>query len=186
MRIHVLGIGGTFMSALAFLARDAGFEVTGSDANCYPPISNLLQDKGIVWTEGYDNCDDMLKADMVVVGNAMKRGIPVIERLLDANIPYCSGPEWLAQHILSRYRVIAVAGTHGKTTTTSMVAHILAEAGLNPGFLIGGVAVNFNSSSCLGSGSWFVIEADEYDTAFFDKRPKFMHYRPEIAILNNL
>lgn len=186
MRIHVLGIGGTFMSALAFLARDAGFDVTGSDANCYPPISNLLQDKGIVWTEGYENCDDMLKADMVVVGNAMKRGIPVIERLLDANIPYCSGPEWLAQHILSRYRVIAVAGTHGKTTTTSMVAHILAEAGLNPGFLIGGVAVNFNSSSCLGSGSWFVIEADEYDTAFFDKRPKFMHYRPEVAILNNL
>lgn len=186
MRIHVLGIGGTFMSALAFLARDAGFEVTGSDANCYPPISNLLQEKGIVWTEGYDHCDDMLKADMVVVGNAMKRGIPVIERLLDAKIPYYSGPEWLAQHILSKYRVIAVAGTHGKTTTTSMIAHILAQAGLNPGFLIGGVAVNFNSSSCLGSGEWFVIEADEYDTAFFDKRPKFMHYRPEIAILNNL
>ncbi|MGV3739785.1 MAG: UDP-N-acetylmuramate:L-alanyl-gamma-D-glutamyl-meso-diaminopimelate ligase [Gammaproteobacteria bacterium] len=186
MKLHILGIGGTFMSALAFLARDAGFSVTGSDANCYPPISNLLQDKGIVWTEGYENCDDMLKADVVIVGNAMKRGIPIIERLLDAKIPYFSGPEWLAQHILARYRVIAVAGTHGKTTTTSMVAHILAEAGLEPGFLIGGVAVNFNSSSCLGAGSWFVIEADEYDTAFFDKRPKFMHYRPEIAILNNL
>lgn len=186
MRLHVLGIGGTFMSALALLARDAGFEVTGSDANCYPPISNLLQDRGIVWTEGYENCDDMLKADAVIVGNAMKRGIPVIERLLDANIPYFSGPEWLAQHILSRYRVIAIAGTHGKTTTTSMVAHILAQAGLEPGFLIGGVAANFNSSFCLGTGSWFVIEADEYDTAFFDKRPKFMHYRPEIAILNNL
>lgn len=186
MRLHVLGIGGTFMSALAFLARDAGFEVTGSDANCYPPISNLLQDRGIVWTEGYENCDDMLKADVVIVGNAMKRGIPVIERLLDSKIPYFSGPEWLAQHILSQYRVIAIAGTHGKTTTTSMVAHILAEAGLEPGFLIGGVAANFNSSFCLGKGSWFVIEADEYDTAFFDKRPKFMHYRPEIAILNNL
>lgn len=186
MRLHVLGIGGTFMSALAFLARDAGFEVTGSDANCYPPISNLLQDKGIVWTEGYDNCDDMLKADAVIVGNAMKRGMPVIERLLDAKIPYFSGPEWLAQNILSRYKVIGVSGTHGKTTTTSMIAHILAEAGLNPGFLIGGVAVNFNSSSCLGTGPWFVIEADEYDTAFFDKRPKFMHYRPDVAILNNL
>lgn len=186
MRLHVLGIGGTFMSALAFLARDAGFTVTGSDANCYPPISNLLQDKGIVWTEGYENCDDMLKADVVIVGNAMKRGIPIVERLLDAKIPYFSGPEWLAQHILSRYRVIAVAGTHGKTTTTSMIAHILAQAGLEPGFLIGGVAVNFNSSSCLGAGKWFVIEADEYDTAFFDKRPKFMHYRPEVAVLNNL
>ena len=186
MRLHVLGIGGTFMSALAFLARDAGFTVTGNDANCYPPISNLLQEKGIVWTEGYDNCDDMLKADVVIVGNAMKRGIPIVERLLDTKIPYFSGPEWLAQHILSRYRVIAVAGTHGKTTTTSMIAHILAQAGLEPGFLIGGVAVNFNSSACLGKGSWFVIEADEYDTAFFDKRPKFMHYRPEIAVLNNL
>ncbi|PJD90601.1 MAG: UDP-N-acetylmuramate:L-alanyl-gamma-D-glutamyl-meso-diaminopimelate ligase [Legionella sp.] len=186
MRLHVLGVSGTFMSALAFLAKDAGFEVTGSDANCYPPISDLLTEKGIQWTEGYDDCTDMLQADMVIVGNAMKRGIPVIERLLDAGIPYSSGPEWLAQHILSRYRVIAVAGTHGKTTTTSMVAHILSEAGLEPGFLIGGVAVNFNSSSRLGRGEWFVIEADEYDTAFFDKRPKFMHYRPEVAILNNL
>ena len=186
MRLHVLGIGGTFMSALAFLARDAGFVVTGSDANCYPPISNLLQDRGIVWTEGYDNCEDMLKADVVIIGNAMKRGIPVIETLMDSKIPYFSGPEWLAQHILSKYRVIAIAGTHGKTTTTSMVAHILAEASLEPGFLIGGVAANFNSSFCLGAGSWFVIEADEYDTAFFDKRPKFMHYRPEVAILNNL
>jgi UDP-N-acetylmuramate: L-alanyl-gamma-D-glutamyl-meso-diaminopimelate ligase len=186
MHLHVLGIGGTFMSALALLARDAGFVVTGSDANCYPPISTLLQDRGIVWTEGYDNCDDMLKADAVIVGNAMKRGMSVIERLLDAKKSYFSGPEWLAQHILARYRVIAIAGTHGKTTTTSMVAHILAHAGLEPGFLIGGVAANFNSSFCLGSGDWFVIEADEYDTAFFDKRPKFMHYRPEIAILNNL
>ncbi len=186
MRLHVLGIAGTFMSALAFLARDAGFEVSGSDANCYPPISDMLQDRGIVWTEGYDDCENMLTADAVITGNAMKRGMPVIERLLDAKIPYFSGPEWLAQHILSRYKVIAIAGTHGKTTTTSMVAHILSEAGFEPGFLIGGVAANFNRSFCLGSGSWFVIEADEYDTAFFDKRPKFMHYRPDIAVLNNL
>lgn len=186
MHLHVLGIGGTFMSGLAFLAREKGHTVTGSDANCYPPISNLLHDKGIQWTEGYDDCTDMLKADVVIVGNAMKRGIPAIECLLDAKIPYFSGPEWLAQHILSEYRVISVSGTHGKTTTTSMVAHILSQAGLEPGFLIGGVATNFDSSSCLGSGSWFVIEADEYDSAFFDKRPKFMHYRPELAILNNL
>ncbi len=186
MHLHVLGIGGTFMSGLAFLAREKGHTVTGSDANCYPPISNLLHDKGIQWTEGYDDCTDMLKADVVIVGNAMKRGIPAIECLLDAKIPYFSGPEWLAQHILSEYRVISVSGTHGKTTTTSMVAHILSQAGLEPGFLIGGVATNFDSSSCLGSGSWFVIEADEYDSAFFDKRPKFMHYRPEVAILNNL
>ena len=174
------------MSALAFLAREAGFEVTGSDANCYPPISDMLTDKGIRWTEGYEDCTDMLKADAVIVGNAMKRGIPAVETLMRSGLPYFSGPEWLAQHILPRYRVMAVAGTHGKTTTTSMLAFILEEAGLEPGFLIGGVAVNFNTSARLGAGKWFVIEADEYDSAFFDKRPKFMHYRPEVAILNNL
>lgn len=186
MKLHILGVSGTFMAALAFLARDAGFQVTGSDANCYPPISDMLADKGITWTEGYEDCSDMLKADMVIVGNTMKRTIPAIETLLNAQIPYCSGPEWLAKHILSKYRVMAVAGTHGKTTTTSMLSFILHEAGLKPGFLIGGVAANFNTSACLGKGEWFVIEADEYDTAFFDKRPKFMHYRPEVAILNNL
>jgi len=186
MHLHILGVSGTFMSALALLARDAGFDVTGSDANCYPPVSDLLKAKGISWTEGYEDSHQALKADCVIVGNAIKRGMPVIEAVLDANKPYTSGPEWLARHLLPRYRVLAVAGTHGKTTTTSMLAFILHEAGFEPGFLIGGVATDFNTSACLGKGQWFVIEADEYDSAFFDKRPKFMHYRPEIAILNNL
>ncbi|MDF1683571.1 MAG: UDP-N-acetylmuramate:L-alanyl-gamma-D-glutamyl-meso-diaminopimelate ligase [Legionellaceae bacterium] len=186
MHLHVLGVGGTFMSALALLAREAGFQVTGSDANCYPPVSTLLEAKGIVWTEGYVDTTDALRADCVVVGNAITRGMPVMEAVLDAGKPYISGPQWLAENILSRYQVIAVAGTHGKTTVTSMLAFILEQAGLNPGFLIGGVATNFETSARLGEGAWFVIEADEYDSAFFDKRPKFMHYRPECAILNNL
>ena len=186
MHLHVLGIGGTFMSALALLAREAGFQVTGSDANCYPPVSTLLEAKGIAWTEGYVDAVDALRADCVVVGNAVKRGMPVMEAVLDAGKPYISGPQWLAENILSRYQVIAVAGTHGKTTVTSMLAFILEQAGLNPGFLIGGVATNFETSAHLGDGTWFVIEADEYDSAFFDKRPKFMHYRPECAIINNL
>jgi UDP-N-acetylmuramate: L-alanyl-gamma-D-glutamyl-meso-diaminopimelate ligase len=184
--LHILGLSGTYMSALALLAREAGFKVTGSDANCYPPVSDLLAAKEIAWTEGYEDATQALKADIVIVGNAIKRGMPVLEAILKANKPYTSGPAWLADMILSRYRVIAVAGTHGKTTTTSMIAWILYRAGLNPGFLIGGVAPNFNTSACLGTGDWFVIEADEYDTAFFDKRPKFMHYRPKIALLNNL
>lgn len=186
MHLHILGIGGTFMSALAILAREAGFDVTGCDANCYSPISDLLREKGIQWTEGYDDTADALKADCVIIGNAIKRGMPVLEAVLDAGKNYTSGPQWLAENILPRYRVMAVAGTHGKTTTTSMLAFILNEAGLNPGFLIGGVATDFNTSAKLGTGEWFVIEADEYDSAFFDKRPKLMHYRPEIAILNNL
>ena len=186
MHLHILGISGTFMSALAILAREAGFQVTGCDAHCYPPISDLLREQGIVFTEGYQDTTDALKADCVIVGNAIKRGMPVIEAVLDANKPYTSGPQWLAENILKRYQVIAVAGTHGKTTTTSMLAFILHQAGFEPGFLIGGVATDFNTSAKLGAGSWFVIEADEYDTAFFDKRPKFMHYRPEVAILNNL
>ena len=174
------------MSALALLAREAGFQVTGSDANCYPPVSDLLAAKGIAWTEGYDDTTQALKADCVIVGNAIKRGMPVMEAVLDAGKPYTSGPQWLAEHILPGRRVMAVAGTHGKTTTTSMLAFILHQAGLEPGFLIGGVATDFNTSAGLGKGAWFVIEADEYDSAFFDKRPKFMHYRPEVAILNNL
>lgn len=186
MHLHILGIGGTFMSALAILAREAGFDVTGCDANCYPPISDLLREKGIQWTEGYDDTTQVLKADCVIIGNAIKRGMPVLEAVLNAGKNYTSGPQWLAENILPRYRVMAVAGTHGKTSTTSMLAFILQEAGLNPGFLIGGVAPNFNTSSRLGTGEWFVIEADEYDSAFFDKRPKLMHYRPEVAILNNL
>lgn len=186
MHIHILGISGTFMSALALLARDAGYKVTGCDANCYPPISDLLQAKGIEWTQGYEDTTQALKADCVIIGNAIKRGMPVLEAVLNAGKNYTSGPQWLAETILPRYRVLAVAGTHGKTTTTSMLAFILDKAGLNPGFLIGGVAPNFNTSAQLGSGEWFVIEADEYDSAYFDKRPKLMHYRPEITILNNL
>lgn len=174
------------MSALALLARDAGYKVTGSDAHCYPPVSDLLKAKGISWTEGYEDSSLALQADLVIVGNAIKRGMPVLEAVLDSGKNYTSGPQWLAEHILSKYKVIAVAGTHGKTTTTSMIAWILDRAGLNPGFLIGGVATDFNTSSCLGKGEWFVIEADEYDSAFFDKRPKFMHYRPRVAVLNNL
>lgn len=186
MHLHILGLSGTFMSALALLARDAGFKVTGSDANCYPPISDLLAAKGISWTEGYDDATLALQADLVIVGNAIKRGMPVLEAVLEAGKQYTSGPQWLAEQILSKYKVIAVAGTHGKTTTTSMIAWILDQAGVNPGFLIGGVATDFNTSARLGKGEWFVIEADEYDSAFFDKRPKFMHYRPRIAVLNNL
>lgn len=186
MHLHILGVSGTFMSALALLARDAGFKVTGCDANCYPPVSDLLQAKGIEWTEGYEDSTQALKADCVIVGNAIKRGMPVLEAVLNAGKNYTSGPQWLAENILPRYRVMAVSGTHGKTTTTSMLAFILHQAGLQPGFLIGGVAPNFNTSANLGEGEWFVIEADEYDSAFFDKRPKLMHYRPEVAILNNL
>lgn len=186
MHLHILGLSGTFMSALALLARDAGYKVTGSDAHCYPPVSDLLTAKGITWTEGYDDATLALQADLVIVGNAIKRGMPVLEAVIEAGTNYTSGPQWLAEHILSKYKVIAVSGTHGKTTTTSMIAWILDKAGLNPGFLIGGVATDFNTSACLGKGEWFVIEADEYDSAFFDKRPKFMHYRPRIAVLNNL
>ncbi len=174
------------MSALALLARDAGHKVTGSDANCYPPVSDLLAAKEIPWTEGYDDVTLALQADLIIVGNAIKRGMPVLEAVIESGKPYTSGPQWLAENILSKYQVIAVSGTHGKTTTTSMIAWILHQAGLNPGFLIGGVSSDFKTSACLGSGKWFVIEADEYDSAFFDKRPKFMHYRPRIAILNNL
>lgn len=174
------------MSALALLARDTGYTVTGSDANCYPPISDLLAAKGISWTDGYEDASLALKADVVIVGNAIKRGMPVLEAVIEAGKSYTSGPQWLAENILSKYQVIAVSGTHGKTTTTSMVSWILDQAGLNPGFLIGGVSSDFKTSARLGSGEWFVIEADEYDSAFFDKRPKFMHYRPRIAILNNL
>ena len=186
MHLHFLGIGGTFMSGLALLARAAGHTVTGSDVNCYPPISDLLAQSGIAWTPGYDDATVALAADLVIVGNVMRRGMPVLEAVLEQRKSYTSGPQWLAEHILPRYRVLAVAGTHGKTTTASMSAFILDYAGCQPGFLIGGIVTDFNSNACLGSGNWFVIEADEYDSAFFDKRPKFMHYRPEVAILNNL
>ncbi|MBA2650547.1 MAG: UDP-N-acetylmuramate:L-alanyl-gamma-D-glutamyl-meso-diaminopimelate ligase [Legionella sp.] len=186
LHLHVLGLSGTFMSAMALLARDLGHTVTGSDAQCYPPVSDLLKAKGITWTEGYEDYQVALEADLIIVGNAMKRGMPVLEKILEMGKPYTSGPQWLAEHVLSRYQVIAIAGTHGKTTTTSMTAWILEKAGMNPGFLIGGVAPAFNTSAQLGSGTFFIIEADEYDSAYFDKRPKFMHYRPHIAVLNNL
>lgn len=186
MHLHILGISGTFMSALAILAREAGYRVTGCDANCYPPVSDLLDAKGIEWTEGYEITSQAMEADLVIVGNAIKRGMPILESLMNARKPYISGPQWLAENILQKYKVIAISGTHGKTTTTSMLAWILDQSGFEPGFLIGGVATDFKTSARLGNGKWFVIEADEYDSAFFDKRPKFMHYKPEIAILNNL
>ncbi len=184
--VHILGVGGTFMSAIAIFARQLGFHVTGSDVNCYPPVSELLRAQGINWTEGYDETTDALAADSVIVGNAMKRGMPVVEALMDADKPYLSGPQWLAENVLSKYRVLAVAGTHGKTTTSAMLTFILEQAGFAPSFLIGGVPQQFESNARLTAGEWFVIEADEYDSAFFDKRPKFMHYHPECAIYNNL
>jgi UDP-N-acetylmuramate: L-alanyl-gamma-D-glutamyl-meso-diaminopimelate ligase len=186
MRIHILGISGTFMSGLALLARELGYRVTGCDTACYPPVSELLEQQGIVWEEGYEDSLSAKNADLIVVGNAIKRGMPIMEAVLNRGQAYISGPQWLAEHVLHRKQVIAVAGTHGKTTTSSMLAYILAETGYKPGFLIGGVAPNFGTNVRLGESPWFVIEADEYDSAFFDKRPKFMHYRPRIAILNNL
>lgn len=186
MHIHILGISGTFMSALAILAKAKGFRVTGHDAACYPPISDLLMQHGIDYVEGYDDARLMLQADEVVVGNAMKRGMPIIETMLNHRKPYVSGPEWLAREVLKNYQVIAVSGTHGKTSVTTMLAFILEKAGLEPGYLIGGVPQCLESNAKCGKGDFFVIEADEYDTAFFDKRPKFMHYRPHGLIFHNL
>ncbi len=187
MHIHILGICGTFMGGVAALARAAGHRVTGSDANVYPPMSTQLESLGIRLIEGYDPGQLDLAPDVVVVGNVMSRGRPLVERLLDDGLPYTSGPEWLAREILRGRHGIAIAGTHGKTTTTSLVAWILEHAGLRPGFLVGGAPANFDFSARLGDTDGpFVVEADEYDTAFFDKRAKFVHYRPRTAILNNL
>ncbi|MHB1872000.1 MAG: UDP-N-acetylmuramate:L-alanyl-gamma-D-glutamyl-meso-diaminopimelate ligase [Steroidobacteraceae bacterium] len=186
MHVHVLGVCGTFMGGIAALARAAGHRVTGSDQNVYPPMSTQLAALGIELTEGYGAQQLEPRPDVVVVGNVMRRGLPVIEALLDRGMPYVSGPEWLARELLADRWVLAVAGTHGKTTTSSMLAWILEHAGLEPGFLIGGVPGNFAVSARLGGGTFFVIEADEYDTAFFDKRAKFVHYRPRTAVLNNL
>jgi len=186
MHVHIIGIGGTFMGGVAAIAQAAGFRVTGSDLNVYPPMSTQLNALGIELIQGYAADQLDLQPDMVVVGNALSRGSPVIEALLDRGMPYTSGPQWLAEQVLGKRHVIAVAGTHGKTTTASMLAWILEHAGLAPGFLIGGVPSNFECTARLGSGPHFVIEADEYDTAFFDKRAKFVHYRPRTAILNNL
>jgi UDP-N-acetylmuramate: L-alanyl-gamma-D-glutamyl-meso-diaminopimelate ligase len=194
MHIHILGICGTFMGGLAALAREAGHRVTGCDAGVYPPMSDQLRALGIELVEGFGAEQLTLTPDMFVVGNVVSRAhladgtpkFPLMEAILDAGLPYTSGPQWLAEHVLQGRHVIAVAGTHGKTTTTAMIAWILEQAGLQPGFLVGGVPMNFDVSARLGGSKVFVIEADEYDTAFFDKRSKFVHYRPRTAVLNNL
>ncbi|MBT8085231.1 MAG: UDP-N-acetylmuramate:L-alanyl-gamma-D-glutamyl-meso-diaminopimelate ligase [Woeseia sp.] len=186
MHLHILGICGTFMGGVAALARAAGHDVTGSDANVYPPMSTQLERLGVDVHEGYDDTVLSLAPDTVVIGNALSRGNPSVEAVLDSGLPYLSGPEWLARHVLKDRHVIAVAGTHGKTTTASMLAWILEFAGKAPGFLIGGVPENFGETARYGASEFFVVEADEYDTAFFDKRAKFVHYRPRTAVLNNL
>jgi UDP-N-acetylmuramate: L-alanyl-gamma-D-glutamyl-meso-diaminopimelate ligase len=186
MHIHILGICGTFMGGVAALAREAGHRVSGCDANVYPPMSTQLAQLGIDLVEGYEPSQIALQPDVFVVGNAVSRGNPLLEAILDRGLPYVSGPQWLAEHVLKGRWVLAVAGTHGKTTTTTMLAWMLEDAGLKPGFLIGGVPQNFGVSARLGEAPFFVIEADEYDTAFCDKRSKFVHYRPRTAILNNL
>ena len=184
--VHILGICGTFMGGLALLARDSGYRVSGSDANVYPPMSTQLIESGIAVTDGYDADQLQPAPDCVVVGNALSRGNAAIESMLNRHLHYTSGPEWVGQHILKDRWVLAVAGTHGKTSTASMLAWILEQAGLAPGFLIGGVPVNFGLSARLGEGRYFVVEADEYDSAFFDKRSKFVHYRPDTLVINNL
>ena len=187
MHLHILGICGTFMGGLAALAREAGHRVTGCDANVYPPMSDQLAALGIELIEGYGADQLELAPDLFVIGNAFTRGNPLVEAILDANVAYTSGPQWLADHVLSGRHVLAVAGTHGKTGTTAMLTWILERAGRAPGFLIGGVPLDFGVSARLGArNAPFVIEADEYDTAFFDKRAKFVHYRPRTLILNNL
>ena len=186
MHIHILGICGTFMGGIAAIAKQAGHRVTGCDANVYPPMSTQLEQLGITLTQGWDPAQLEPRADMYVIGNVVSRGNPLMEAILDRGLPYVSGPQWLAETVLRDKWVLAVAGTHGKTTTTSMLTWILEDAGLDPGFLIGGVPENFGVSARLTESPFFVIEADEYDTAFFDKRSKFVHYRPRTAILNNL
>ncbi|MDH3901047.1 MAG: UDP-N-acetylmuramate:L-alanyl-gamma-D-glutamyl-meso-diaminopimelate ligase [Gammaproteobacteria bacterium] len=186
MHIHILGICGTFMGGIALLARERGIQVSGSDACVYPPMSTQLLASGIVLQEGYQPGHLDPAPDCVVVGNALSRGNPAVEYVLDTGLTYTSGPQWLAEQLLGDRWVLAVAGTHGKTSTASLLAWILEYAGLAPGFLVGGVPVNFGVSARLGSGPFFVVEADEYDTAFFDKRSKFVHYRPRTLVLNNL
>ena len=186
MHIHILGICGTFMGGIALLAREQGVTVSGADSNVYPPMSTQLQEQGIALTEGYAPAQLQPAPDCVVIGNAMSRGNPAVEYVLNNRLAYTSGPQWLAEHILKDRWVLAVAGTHGKTTTASMLAWILEYAGLSPGFLIGGVPANFGVSARAGKAPFFVVEADEYDTAFFDKRSKFVHYHPATLILNNL
>jgi UDP-N-acetylmuramate: L-alanyl-gamma-D-glutamyl-meso-diaminopimelate ligase len=186
MHIHILGICGTFMGGLALLARELGMTVTGSDANVYPPMSDQLAAAGIDVSEGYKPAHLQPEPDLVVMGNAMTRGNPAVEYVLNKGLPYISGPQWLSQHVLQGRWVLAVSGTHGKTTTSSLLAWILEHAGMSPGFLIGGVPDNFGETARLGQTPFFVIEADEYDTAFFDKRSKFVHYLPRTLVIHNL
>jgi UDP-N-acetylmuramate: L-alanyl-gamma-D-glutamyl-meso-diaminopimelate ligase len=186
MHIHILGICGTFMGGIAVIARQAGNKVTGCDANVYPPMSDQLKKEDIDLVEGYGADQIGLRPDLWVIGNVVSRGIPLIEEILDRGERYVSGPQWLAEYVLQHKWVLAVAGTHGKTTTSSMLAWILEASGKRPGFLIGGVPQNFGISARLTDSRFFVIEADEYDTAFFDKRSKFVHYRPKTAVLNNI
>jgi UDP-N-acetylmuramate: L-alanyl-gamma-D-glutamyl-meso-diaminopimelate ligase len=186
MHIHILGICGTFMGGIAVIAKQAGHQVTGCDANVYPPMSTQLEAQGIALTEGFGAEQAEIGCDLFVIGNVVSRGNPLMEEILNRGLPYVSGPQWLAETVLRGKWVLAVAGTHGKTTTTSMLAWVLEHARLNPGFLIGGVPLDFGLSARTTNDPFFVIEADEYDTAFFDKRSKFVHYRPRTAILNNL
>ncbi|WP_448548112.1 UDP-N-acetylmuramate:L-alanyl-gamma-D-glutamyl-meso-diaminopimelate ligase [Thalassotalea fusca] len=186
MHIHILGICGTFMGGIAAIAKQMGHRVSGCDENVYPPMSTQLEQLGIELQQGYSTDQLAEEPDMVVIGNAMSRGNPLVEYVLDRNIPYTSGPQWLLEHVLKDRWVLAVSGTHGKTTTSSMLAWILEYANLTPGFLIGGVPQHFDCSARLGNSPFFVIEADEYDTAFFDKRSKFVHYRPRTLIINNM
>lgn len=186
MHIHILGICGTFMGSLAVLAKQMGHTVSGSDANVYPPMSTQLEEQGIVLQQGFDPAHLQPHPDLVVIGNAMSRGNPAVEYTLENGLDYCSGPEWLARYVLKGRWVLAVAGTHGKTTTSAMLTWILSAAGLRPGYLIGGVSHNFPASADIGDLPFFVVEADEYDSAFFDKRSKFVHYSPRTAIFNNL
>ncbi|MDE1313155.1 UDP-N-acetylmuramate:L-alanyl-gamma-D-glutamyl-meso-diaminopimelate ligase [Vibrio aestuarianus] len=186
MHIHILGICGTFMGGAAVLARQLGHKVTGSDANVYPPMSTLLESQGIEIIEGFDPVQLEPKPDLVVIGNAMSRGNPCVEYVLNNNLRYTSGPQWLQEFLLHDRWVLAVSGTHGKTTTSSMLAWILEACGYQPGFLVGGVLGNFGISARLGDSMFFVVEADEYDSAFFDKRSKFVHYHPRTLVMNNL
>jgi UDP-N-acetylmuramate: L-alanyl-gamma-D-glutamyl-meso-diaminopimelate ligase len=186
MHIHILGICGTFMGSLALLAKQAGHQVSGCDANVYPPMSSQLEAFGIVLTVGFDAKQLQIPPDLIIVGNAMSRGNPCVEYMLDHKLPYMSGPQWLGENILRDKHVLAVAGTHGKTSTSSMLAKILDHAGLQPGFLIGGIPQDFGCSATLSDSNYFVVEADEYDSAFFDKRSKFVHYFSNTLIINNL
>ena len=186
MKIHILGIGGTFMAGIAIIAKQLGHEVTGSDKNLYDPMKSVLQKAKIIFTEGYNARVLKKQYDLVIVGNVMSRGMDIVEKLLDSNIKFISGPQWLYENVLCKKYVIAVSGTHGKTTTSSLITWILKYAGLNPSYLIGGQPMNLNAPAKLTNSKYFVIEADEYDTSFFDKRSKYIHYNPNLLVINNI